>query len=222
MNKARVINQILAIFSQYKQLLPSDNNLLNALSKGKLYEVYVLSQMLKNLSRRGFQLAFHHQHIKFKGAPGQIKPTDPHFEVTAPNGRRSHLFINIEFETYGHAMLSSGIHGDPSRNHELDLVVVSNVSSNPRPEHVLLAVECKCVAKFDKSIVRQVLGLRRELSLLVPSQPSSLSKMGGPPVLAVPANPPSEFWLAFTDPDGRNYSRSPLRFGIEFKHIPLP
>ena len=222
MNKTEAIDRIEAIFAQYKSLRPSDNDHLNALSKGKLYELYVLSRLVKNLSGRGFRLAFHHQSLAFKGAPGKIKRGDPHFLVTAPNRRRSRIFVNIEFETYGYSVLSSATPGDLSRTHELDLVVVGETKPNPRPEHVLLAVECKSVATFDKSIVREALGLRRELSLLVPHQPSTLTDMGGTPAICVPAQPPSELWLAFTDRDGLKYSRSPYQFGIDFKHIPLP
>ena len=222
MHKTEAIDRIEAIFAQYKSLRPSDNNHLNALSKGKLYELYVLSRLVKNLSGRGFHLAFRHQSLAFKSAPGKIKRADPHFLVTAPNGRRSRIFVNIEFETYGYSMLSSATRGDLSRNHELDLVVVSETKPNPQPEHVLLAVECKCVATFDKSIVREVLGLRRELSLLSDRRPTTLTEMGGTPAIYVPARPPSELWLAFTDPDGLKYSHSPSQFGIDFRHIPLP
>ena len=59
--------------------------------------------------------------------------------------------------------------------------------------------------------------MRRELSLLnwAPSQPQAFL-LGQR--RAIRANPPSEYWFAFTDPRGGGYGAGPAVFEIEFKH----
>ena len=86
---------------------------------------------------------------------------------------------------------------------------------------MLLGVECKSQASFGKDIVKQALGIRRELSYLAPLQRSRLTRAGATAV-CVPADPASEFWLAYDDPKGDAYSASPAAFGIAFRHVPLP
>ena len=212
----------MAVVSKYKQLRSSDTSYLEALDKGKLYEIYVLSQLVMDLSRRGFRLAFSHSSLIFKGAPGKINANDPHFLVRPPQGPTCRLFVDIEFETLGVQLPNQAHTSDLSSHHELDLAVVDTSQSYPVPAEVLLAVECKAVAILKKSLIREALGLRRELSLLRPPTSSSLTRRGGSPPIKVPADPPSEMWFAFADPAGNNYQCSPSQFGIEFRHLPLP
>ena len=224
MDKKEAIEKIEAIFSTYKKLEAADTTHLQGLDKGKLYELYVLSDLVCDLKRRGCKLAFQGTSIVFKAAPGKIKAADPHFLVTAPDLSMSRIFVDIEFITMGtsHPYLAKWARSDHSSRHELDLVVVNTRNPYPRFDEVLLGVECKSQASFRKDVVREALGIRRELSMLVPDKPSRLSKAGAFPVVEVPANPASEFWLAYDDPKGNDYSASPSQFGISFRYIPLP
>lgn len=43
MDKAAASKEINNIFSAYKKITPTDRKIVNALKKGKLYELYVLS-----------------------------------------------------------------------------------------------------------------------------------------------------------------------------------
>lgn len=222
MDKDEAIAKIEDLFSAYATLEAADSAHLHGLDKGKLYELYVLSELVHDLELRGCTMEFRGSNIVFKAAPGKIKSSDPHFVVTAPDGTRSRLFVDIEFETLGanHRQPQGAGGPDLSSRHELDLVVVDTHSAYPGFDEVLLGVECKSQASFGKDIVKEVLGIRRELSYLAPLQPSRLSKAGAWPV-CVPAEPASEFWLAYDDPKGDDYSASPAAFGIDFRHVPL-
>jgi len=218
MDRATAISEIDKVFSAYRRLRPSDKRLLKALKDGKLYELYVLSFVIVDLVKRGFRVTFQGHTLKFKGSPGRIKRSDPHFVIVPPNPAvgRFWLFVDIEFETLGSKQISVS---DNSLRHEIDIVVVSVDNGYPKNSDIILGVECKAVANFSKSILKEVLGVRRELSLLQSPTPSLLSAFGGKPSLSIPADPASEYWLAYIDPAGNSYRESPGAFGIEFKHL---
>lgn len=220
MDRPAAIKQIKGIFSTYKNLQPSDAQLLNALKKGKLYERYVLSWLVQDLVQRGFVLIFKGNSLQFKASPGKIKNSDPHFEISCPNSNSSplYLFVDIEFETLGSTQVAVT---DKSLRHEIDIVVVDVDNGYPSFGNIALGVECKAVANFAKSILKEVLGVRRELSFFQLQTPSSLSQLGGVPAVLVPAQPPSEYWLAYLDPAGNAYGDSPRAFGVEFKFCPI-
>ena len=218
MEREEAEKEIQAIFEEFKTITDIDKELLSGLSQGKLYELYVLARLLTDLKGRGFAIALTQNTLKFKGAPGLIHLNDPHFVVSAPDGTRLRLFLNIEFQTQG--VLRSGNPGtDRSAYHELDIVLVDgSATGNPRYSEIYLAVECKS-GKFGKNFLREVLGVRRELSLYVDVQESRLTEIGGSPAVWVQAEPASEYWLAFIDDDGLHYRESPAEFGIDLRHI---
>lgn len=215
MDRADAINEIEAIFGAYKSLTAHDDSLLKSLNDGKLYELYVLSKLIEDLEARGFRIVFQGTDLEFKAAPGQIKLSDPHFHIHASSGAEFWIFVDIEFETLGSTSVSVA---DYSGRHELDIVVVSATNPYPRYDEIALGVECKCVGKFKKKLLKEALGVRRELSFARRAQPSILSQAGGTPV-SVSAKPPSEFLLAYIDPKGDQYQDSPSAFGIALRHI---
>lgn len=222
MDKTQAIHRIEAVFSQYKALRSKDTAHLQAFDKGKLYELYVLSDLVRDLTGRGFKVAFLGSDIVFKAAPGKIKGSDPHFRVYARDGSRFRLFVDIEFETMGTLHSHSAAPPDLSSRNEIDLLLVDKCGPYPTHREILLGVECKSVGNFGKHIVKEALGIRRELSLLADSRPSRLTIAGSTRAVNVPAKPASEFWLAYDDPKGSRYRSSPSLFGIEFRHIQLP
>jgi len=218
MKKEEAAREIQAIFEDFKAVTDIDKELLSGLSQGKLYELYVLASLLTDLKGRGFSIALTKDTLKFKGAPGLIHHSNPHFVVSAPNGTKLRLFVNIEFQTQG-ILLSTKRGTDLSAYHELDIVLVEeSATGHPRYDEVYLAIECKS-GKFGKNFLREVLGVRRELSLYVHEQESLLTAVGGNPSVSVRAEPASEYWLAFIDDDGHQYRESPAEFSIELKHI---
>ncbi len=137
--------------------------------------------------------------------------------MTAPDRTPRWLFVDIEFHTLGNHIWPLT---DLSDRHELDIVLVDDTGDYPNPHNILLAVECKSSANFRKSLVKEALGIRRELSLLKPDVHSKLTCLSACRPVSVPADPASEFWLAYVDAAGTSYSQSPRVFGIDFKHLP--
>ena len=219
MNKARAVGEIRAVLTALYNFTRQDETQLRALPQGKLYELYVLASLVRDLRHRGFRLSYTGSGIRFKQAPGKLYTSDPHFVVQSPCGLKLCLFVDIEFQTLGR--VTRATLQDRSALHELDLVVVHDATdrSNPTYDQVWLAVECKSNAVFKKSFVREALGLRRELSYLSHDAVSQLSGLVPTRPVWVPAFPASEFWLAFTDPGGLNYQQSPRAFGIDLRHM---
>jgi len=219
MKEAVARKQIENIFKKYNHLPKGGGGQLAGITGGKLYELYVLSHVVERLHKWGFSLKFIGNTLKFKASPGKIKLSDPHFEITPPhpNSQKSlWLFVDIEFETLGTPRVKAK---DKSRHHEIDIVVVDVDHGNPSFKNIFLGVECKAVAKFRKGILKEVLGIRRELSLLSDPARSLLSALTTTHLKAVPADPPSEYWLAHIDAAGDGYDDSPEAFGIDFIHL---
>ncbi len=219
MDRAAAGAAIQALFAGYRAAQPSDPLLLQALTDGKLYELYVLSVVVDELVQRGFGLNFVGTSLKFKGAPGMIKTSDPHFEVTAPgiSGVTFRVFVDIEFDTLGRNTIGAS---DDSGRHEIDIVVTSAITGYPDHDEIALGVECKAVANFGKYLIKEALGVRRELSYFDdPPNESILSQHCSSTGWAVHATPASEFWLAYIDAKGNNYADSPGVFGIRLRHL---
>ena len=79
MDKIEAIEKIKALFSAYKTIEEADITRLQALNKGKLYELYVLSELIRYLTRRKCKVLFQGSNLTFKAAPGKINSADPHF-----------------------------------------------------------------------------------------------------------------------------------------------
>ena len=191
---------------------------------GKVYELFCLSKTVECLKCiPGVEISLEPRNgtsVDFQASPGRINLNRSHFVVRA-NGKRLTLHTDIGVMTLSHA---AGYASGRSSWHEFDIVLVRDAARRPRPRHdqVVLAVECKAHAKFRKPLVRMALGMRRELSSLGP--PGRYSRLAGlyptPPreSLHFPADPGSEFWLAYPDEDGNKYKLGPDMYGIEFKH----
>jgi hypothetical protein len=188
-------------------------------SDGKVYELYCLVETLDWLkSQYTVTIRFKGSTVDFKASPGNIDRSKSYFEVTA-SGQTLELHTDIETLTLGSSLLGGS--GDNSGYHEIDLVLIDpSVPDGQKPRHdqLFLGVECKAHANFGKGIVKQVLGVRRELSLLNDAYCELDVLFGSSAIRRMKARPASLYWLAFTDPKGLNYSQSPGAFAIDFKH----
>jgi hypothetical protein len=102
LTKSKAVERIKSIFGRYKKLYPREKRWLKNLQSGKAYELYCLARVLKNLqSDYGYSFKFIGSSIKFKMAPGQIDPADPHFEIIGSGGAVQFcLWTDIEFQTW--------------------------------------------------------------------------------------------------------------------------
>ncbi|WP_420963383.1 hypothetical protein [Brucella sp. IR073] len=227
MNRADAEASIKSLFDKYRishSVIPTGKS---SHVQGKVYELYVLTKVVEYLQTLGYKIDFSNPNriMKFKTKGGYLRSSDPHFEVSIPGNKPVFdIYVDVEFQTLGSSKIShsGSFSADLSHHHEIDVGVYVYGLDNVRPRHdqVALAVECKAVVSLEKAVIRGMLGLRRELSLLDPEQASILTQSAryihnG---TDVPANPPSEVWLVSTDQAVKQYRNSPKVFGIECRH----
>ena len=198
--------------------------------EGKIYEIYCVTELLAWLESR-YDVTiqcFGKGKMKFKAGGGPInRKKYPYFKII--DNRTNYvaeLHTDIEVMTLG-SSIYTGQKRDLSFMHEVDIVLIEEgVKCGDMPTHdqLLLGIECKASAKLRKSVVREVLGIRRELSYflclnLVAKTDlfftlRDIKQFGK---LNVPAYPHSLYWLYTTDSNSRRYIISPQQFGIEIK-----
>ena len=214
-NLAQAEKEIRNFFQKYGRYVGKSYN---KLMKGKIYELYCLSLVIERLtSEYGYRISIQtrSQSIDFKTSPGKIDRTKSYFIAHAPRDIFE-IYTDIEIMTMG---AINQIHQDRSAYHEIDIVATrTDLCGRPQYDELILGVECKSSANFDKSILKQALGIRRELSLLDKRSLSLLAKAIGRSLPEIPAYPSSEYWIAYADPKGNHYKCSPSFFGIEFHH----
>jgi hypothetical protein len=186
MTKGQIIRRIAATFATYARttsttaisLIPDD------VKAGKLYEAHVLACVARDLAtKEGLDLVLvQGSKIVLKGSPGPINATYPHIEVRRKGLHIADLWTDVEvsilsFEASGLNMPALGHY------HELDIVMVdAGAKGRPTPSQLWLGVECKHTP-YDKALLRQILGVRRELSLLRPPRRSKFLQW---PVVTIP------------------------------------
>lgn len=192
-----------------------------ALTAGKLYEAWVVCSVLERLRvDEGYSIVLRRAtNVTLKSAPGPINRTYPYFELTASGSPSLEVWTDIEFMALSHAQRAGFGPPLPGDYHELDVVVVE-AGTDGRPTHaqILLGVECKNTG-YSKEMLRGILGVRRELSLLVDPVATGFRTW---PRAVVPANPPSCLLVYSTDPGVAAYAAPGGVFGIDFIHEPLP
>lgn len=211
MNSAQAITEINQIFSQYG----SNPNI--PTGKGKIYELYCLGLLMEELSNDGFTITYNGPNpAVFKAGPGLIYTSDPHFDLSYNSSVFAQIYLNIEFKTLGSAHTLTN---DRSCQHEIDVIIVEDgVTGRPEHDQVLMGLECKSTANFGKGILKETLGVRREMTLLAPGMDSHLTQICSSRGVYINCNPASEYRLCFVDPSGGHYSASAVHFGIDLVH----
>ena len=186
---------------------------------GKLYEAFILSRIVEDLVRRnGYTLTLvGGDKFYFKSGGGPINTDYPRIQLKANGNCVAELWTDIQFLALSCCLRNSGriTKGD---YHELDVLVVDpGTTGRPRPDSIWLAVECKDTS-FQKSVLKEVLGIRRELSLL---QEPVATRFPNWPRRVVPAIPPSCLSVYSTDVSVTEYSAPGQVFGIDFIYQPM-
>jgi hypothetical protein len=221
MNKAEIRKQLESAFKKHlniprktvTELVPS------SITEGKLYEAYVLSKVVAKLvNDEGFSLVLvGGSKLKLKSSPGPINRSYPHIELHRYSTCVAELWTDVEFLALSYSRLLS-LPLTKGSYHELDIVIV-DVGSQGRPPHsaVWLGIECKNTA-YQKGLLKEILGVRRELSFL--TQPIE-TRFSAWPRSYVPADPPSCLVVFATDAAVLEYSDPGEVFGIDFFHEPM-
>lgn len=210
-----------AIFKKYVTGLPTSSLIPPKAVAGKVYEAVVLGYVVENIVRRErLQLRLiGGSKLYLKTAPGPINLAYPHIALFHGGGHVANLFTDVEFTTLSCLRAGNPAPCSPGDCHELDLAIVdASASGRPVPQQIWLAVECKHTA-YKKALLRESLGIRRELSLLTdPPHPTRFQRW---PATTVPANPPACLMVCCSDPNVHAFAAPGAVFGIAFEHVPL-
>ena len=221
MSKSQIKKQIKSIFETH---LGGPSAALGKLvppkvSEGKLYEAFVLSKIVENLRlQNGYELTLiGGDKVYLKSAPGPINTAYPRIQLKENGACVAELWTDIEFLSLSRSMRDYGpiTKGD---YHELDILVVKEgTTGRPKPDEIWLGVECKNTG-YEKGLLKQILGIRRELSFL---QPPTVTRFAKWPRTTVPAAPPSGLVVYSTDSSVGEYGAPGEAFGIDFFYQPM-
>lgn len=216
----RIKSQIATILQANASVAPARTNTLLPISslQGKLYEAHVLATICEKLvTQEGLRVTLvGGRNLMLKQKGGAINRTYPYFEVW--NGRTlfGELFTDVYFNTLSYQMKGSPARQTYGDYHELDIALLKP-GQNGKPQHseVMIAVECKNTS-IKKSIIRELLGFRRELSFWshLPL-PTNFSVW---PAIQTNSNPNSVHMLYCSDNRVNRYTTNCLQFGIILEH----
>ncbi len=191
-----------------------------SLTDGKIYEAYIVAIIAEKLSlEEGFSLTLvNSNNLQLKSSPGPINRRYPCIQLRKDSLILAEMWTDVEYLTLSH---NNSYRSSPNRGdyHELDIVVVEpGLTGRPSHEQVWLGVECKNV-QYEKGLLKEILGVRRELSLLRIDSPTRFTTW---PRSMVPAEPPSCLLVYSSSPQILDYADPGVVFGIDFYHEPLP
>lgn len=185
-------------------------------SSGKVYEAWVLTKVVEGLESEGYTATLQGPSgtVQLHSTPGPIKSGYAYFELDHATEPALEIWTDIEFLTLSHDDRKPQ---QPSRGdyHELDVLVVP-AGAKDRPPHgdIVIGVECKATP-YTKGLLRAILGVRRELSLLQSPQATRFAKW---PRSTVPADPASCLLTYCTDKKIKQLDSAGDTFGIDFIH----
>lgn len=186
--------------------------------QGKLYEAHVLAYLIENLvTKEGFIVKFMHgTKLTLKQKGSIINKAYPYFEVWKGPLHFGNIFTDTYFSTISYEQVNfpAGLYdGD---FHEIDIILVSPDATNyVEPNQIKIAIECKNTT-ITKSIIREILGFRRELSLLDFSNTTSFNSW---PTRLINANPSSIHMLFCSDKKVIDYEKNCNYFGTLLVHF---
>lgn len=217
----QIKNDISAALHAHANVSPSRSiGLLNISDlTGKLYEASVLAEVIERLvteENLTVTLAGTGRYLKLKQKGGPINRNYPYFEISQGGQPFAELFTDIYFSTISKARRANTLVRQRGDFHELDIAVIArNARVTPEPGQILIAIECKNTT-LEKSTIRELLGFRRELSLLSTPESTLFTNW---PAATITANPPSVHMLYTTHGSILSYYRENCEvFGIKLVH----
>ncbi len=205
-------------------------------SEAKLYELVVLAEMFEEFNSTPGNSVFLHQPTagipnSLAGAPASAdKSKYAWFELSSANpDHNAEAWVSVQFTGLS-ATLATRYLGFPpadlqASRHELDITLLrpEPAAAAPRlyPEYsdILAAVSVKHVARLHKESVREALGFRREMAMLVGPGHGSECDWLEPDV---PCNPRSPLFLASSAPNFEGYAGQIDQFGIFPRYMKYP
>lgn len=185
------------------------------LTAGKLYEAFVLAKIAENLTvREGYQLRLINDNsLTLKTSHGGVNRRYPYIAVQLNGVTIAEIWTDIEFLALSYFLNGDGRSPGRGDFHELDIVVLDpGIQGKPRHDQVWLGVECKNTG-YHKGLLKEILGIRRELSYVRDSVATRFSSW---PRDTVPADPPSCLLVFSTDRTVEQFASPGEAFGIDF------
>lgn len=222
MNKNEIKDEITEIFTKlFPSATKEETDLVpRSLTDGKLYEAYILALIAEQLvTKENLSLKLvNGKHIQLKSSPGPINRNYPWIEVYHKGIVIGELWTDVEFLSMSYAK-SGRSHPNKGDYHELDILLTEPFLKG-RPPHysIFLGVECKNTP-YTKSLLKEILGIRRELSLLTNDNATKFSNW---PRKKVPAQPASCLLVYSSRNVVLDYKDPGNFFGIDFFHEQLP
>jgi len=153
--------------------------------------------------------------VPLKSSPGPINRSYPYFQLRQRGNLVAELWTDVEFTTLSYDQSGPKRPIQRGDYHELDIIVAdAGVNGRPSYSQIWLGVECKNTG-YTKNLLKEILGIRRELSLLQSARPTHFTRW---PRSQVPAEPASCLMVFSTDAGVTQYSSPGDVFGIDFQH----
>lgn len=192
----------------------------------RVYELHCLISLLDGLKRKRPAVHFvlaGGSGVALRASGGAIDRTShAYIEVQDGSGRAiAELWSNVEFWALSHV---KGRHPNPrgwprGAAHELDLVLLTpGVSGRPEPADILIGVEAKH-RPYGKGLLKELLGVRREMTYVGLPQQNPWVWWGAPSGL--PARPPSGMIAWCPYPSILDYDQAADFYGILMDQLPL-
>ncbi|CAM5783885.1 hypothetical protein [Rhizobacter fulvus] len=200
---------------------------LQALTTDKLYEILVLTRLLRQF--RKFHVNNSVVHVPPVGGKANLvvfalnparadRSKYSHFDLTSFGATVAEGWISVEVETLSWSKTLGSVPGASplGGHHELDVSVLRPGSpAFPGHDDIMAAVTCKNTGGVAKAHVREAMGLRRETALLTELQTSEAPFL----VELVPAFPASPLFLVCADAKVKEFRKPVDELGVYARHI---
>lgn len=227
--RTAAIANITAIFQQHAPP-PGAVVLVNPKTQGTLYELWTLSRIVRCLRLlEALQIALvggNNIHFRVKG--GTVNRHRSMFEVRKQGTLIGELMTNVQFLTmsYRERKRRNLPPAKPpySNYHELDIAMLSPGiphARRPRHDQVIFGAECKD-RSMSKEFVRNMLGLRRELSMYRGTPAFPNPKLAVFPRRRYSNLPASAVMLYFNHWKVRKYRPIGDIFDVDLRYLRMP